>query len=106
MMKKIAIWKAILANVGKGTPVSIPKYLHMGWKSQIWGSSTVKWERRTILAQRHCSSGVGILFCEGLLVGEYSYEHTGRELYLLNFVFSEVRYGINDDPRQRAPKIN
>lgn len=50
-------------QLGKGTcQVAMPKNSAMGWKSQMTGSSTVKWLKRTCFVQAHCSPGVGILF--------------------------------------------
>jgi hypothetical protein len=33
MMKKIAIWEAMVQREGKGTDVERPKYCAIGWKS-------------------------------------------------------------------------
>lgn len=82
MTKKIAIWYAMVQIEGNGTDVERPKNWAIGWNSltkfyrirrnpivsglvemtdQICGNSTVKWLKRTNLAQSHCSLKEGIL---------------------------------------------
>lgn len=71
----------------------------------IWGSSTVKWESRTSLAQFHCSCAVGTFCWEDISIGHIS--EPGRScLYILNLVFVEVTYVVDNDPGQRAAKVD
>lgn len=61
------IWGSIDFQDGKGTwCVDMPIHSANGWNPQIWGSSMVKWVKRTYFVHFHCSAHVGTL-CSWIL---------------------------------------
>lgn len=73
---------------------------------QICGSSTVKWLRRTSLAQFHCSLAEGIFCCKNELASSGLPHQAFQDAYILNFVFVESGNAVDDDPRKRAAKVD